>query len=330
MDGFSVIHAYLCGHFDSNPVPGASGPQYVFANSGCSNYECSHTDMNWFKEQGTPPSPKEMSQLTKYSQQLTTLQTLANIYSSGLAGAEPIKVEVIASIGFPNLKEVAFADDPQEQINNLFHIDTIKSLLQFARQFAKSSKTKPFFDFCMGELAYFVAEALNADNEMFRALRASDKMVNDAQSLAGFCQWPGSHAYHEPAFGLKELEILRSAGKQGEEILAQPFNAGTLHIAALLVRTLARDEQVSPPTTPSPSPSLQSTSVASAFSTTSELDLLAFIEQEEKAFVAELKAAAAKKAQKGIKKNRINKLGLLGTGMDRVSKRYLPTLVRCA
>lgn len=329
MADFSVIHAYLCGHFDSNPMPGASGPQYVFANSGCSNYECSHTDIDWFKEQGTTPTSKAVSQLTKFSKQLTELQTLANKYALGLALAEPFKLEVVASIGFPSLKDVAFADEPQQQTNDLFHIDTIKSLLRFARQFAKSSKTKPFFDFCMGELGYFITNALNADNEMLKALRASDMIENNATALASFRQWPGSHSYHEPGFGRKDLEILRSAGKQGEDILAQPLNAGTLHVAALLVRTLAADQQHYAPATPLLVAAPRSKTIALASSSNSDLDLIAFIEQEEKAFVAELKATAAKKARRAGRQNRINTLSCVGTAMG-VSKRYLPTLVRCA
>lgn len=329
MADFSVIHTYLCGHFDSNPMPGASGPQYVFANSGCSNYECSRTDIEWLKVQGITPSPREMSQLTKYSKQLTSLQTFGNKYASGLAGAEPFKLEVVASIGFPSLKDVAFADDPQEQINDLFHIQTIKSLLQFAWQFAKSSKTRAFFDFCMGELAFFVTEAVNAEKEMFKALRASDLIEKDAPALAGFRQWPGSHSYHEPGFGQKELQILRSAGEQGEQILAQPLNTGTLHVAALLVKTITRDQLGSPLPSSLAMAAPRSTTVAPAPSTKSDLDLIAFIEQEEMAFVAELKAVASKKAQQAGRKNRINKLSRLGTGMG-VSKRYLPTLVRCA
>lgn len=327
MADFHVIHAYLCGHFDSSLVPGASSPQYVFVNGGCSDFECRHTDTNWLKQQGTLPTPKDMALLADYSRQLTTLQSAADKYATDLPTADPSKLQRIADAGFPSLLDLAFSENPYDHADSTFHISTLKTLLRYARQFAKSSKTKPFFDLCMDDLAYFLRDATVADGLMIKGIKAFSLMMTDSDRLVGFRQWPGARNYYQSTFGTTELEALHAAGVAGKEILRQPLNAGTLHIADLTVRTLA---QRAPVAAACPRPTLKLTIPHKAGLPKPTLDLEAWLAQEEAAFVAELKRTAAKKSRRMARSNRIMKIGCVGTDVNRVFKQYLPKVEKCA
>lgn len=329
MANFQVIHTYLCGHFDSNPMPGAMRPEYVFVNSGCSDFLCSHTCTTWLKHQGTLPEPEELSQLETYSRKLTSLQRAVANYAGKLATADPMELLLVADIGFPNLLSVTLADDPHAYIAARFHLGTLKTLLRYARGFAKSGKTRPFFDFCMRELDYCGFEASCAEGGIINALHTSALLNAGSQLPRARAQWPGAQHNHQPSFGENEIRILRAAGERGEEILRLPVSAGTLHVAGLLIATPQPGTLVSPASSDEATlPATATSSSTSPAPSKSPVDLEEWIAEQEEAFVAELKQTAAKRTRKAAKRGRVEKLARVGTGIHRAAKGRLPTLMR--
>lgn len=325
---FHIIHAYLCGHFDSTTLPGATSPQYVFVDAGCSDYLCSHTDTEWFKTQGTSAGPKDVGMLTSYSRQLTNLQS-AVAQNAVAFTAVSDNAQCAAEMGYPELLGLVSAADAQEHMQDLLHIKAIKSLLKYARQFGKSGKTRPFLDFCKGELSYFLDQASVAHDDLLKAVELSDLLSGNVFLAKDLTHWPAAGDNHEPGFGQAELKTLRAAGQAGEEIMTLPFGKGTLHVANLLIRTL--DQNVATPTAPTTtSPPCSLPVAAPPSSSLAETDFEMWLIAQEVEFMVELKAAMANKAKKTARHDRIKKLKLVGKAMDRVSKSFSPGVARFA
>lgn len=131
---------------------------------------------------------------------------------------------------------------------------------------------------------------------------------------------------------LEQTEVLRPSGIN-LFIVAQRwlrYNAHesrALGVANLLLRTLGKHEQssVTAPTVPTPP-----TAPVLLAPSKSTLNMEAWIAQEEKASVAELKQAVVKKMKSIARQGRVKRLGRVDTKMDRVSNYYLPSLVRRA
>lgn len=311
-----VVQMHLCGHFECSPMPGGAGSQYVFIDGACSRHLCTQTDAAWFQQQGESPSALDMSLLEKYSQQLTAFQKAANKYVDRLADVSALNLQAAAEAGFPVLQQITAAEDPTDYTDSLFHLSTIKSLLKYARDFAKNCKTRPFFDFCMCELTFFVADATAAENNLLNALAMSAGLSTDLLNFSGFRQWPGSRAYHEPNFGKKQLDTLHSVGSAAEEDLQRPFSMDMMQQCELVVRNAGHHSTPTPPQLTLPSlPIIPSVSVPEP-PLGKDADFGVWLSQQENAFVAQLKRNAAKNEKKAVRQGRITKLRSVRTAMD--------------
>ena len=299
-------------------MTGVSGPQYVFIDGPCSRYLCMQTDINCFRQQGESPSSLDIDLLQKYSQQLTALQRTVRNYVDKLSGVDAEDLQVVSDVGFPVLQQIAGADNPTDYTNSLFHLSTLTSLLKYARDFAKSGRTRPFFDFCMSELNFFFGQAAATDIDLMNAFTASSMLHANPIALDDFRQWPEACNYHEPGFGKQQLNILRSMGPAMQKCLGQPFSVDMLHQCVLAMRNVDQYSRPTPTTLAPPSTPAVSTTLAavSPVETGINANFAAWLSQQEAAFVAQLKKTAAKEEKRVMRQDRIANLSPVRITMD--------------
>ena len=238
MKRWQSYHVYACGCCQAKPHGGDYKPEYVFTESVCPNCVPKAEALTSVQDSWLQPAWAELATLEQMTTQRDMVEAYAQRALDVFDGLQSLNKNAVRYC-YPDFARVLCTarHERQQMLRKGYHLNVIRQLLDDAQRFSDVSHARPFFDFCIDELRYFLPLAGSHVSSLNAAVRHIQTL--DAESGIDYrMHLPNLGRDYEPEFGKEQIALLRRMGSTGEKLLAQPLHPGALHYANLVVESM--------------------------------------------------------------------------------------------